>query len=565
MKTRALSRFRPLYFFQEHKRIRSGLSVLLAIAFLNLATGCSYYRVKKMPPQDYKETAQQIKAFNEADKYIILHKNNASLHLANPTVNEDNLEISGTVTMLAEEHTEKRIVEPGRSYRYKRNETMPLNEVHIFLKEGEPLSLSNIVIPIDDIQQIGIVNNNGGLTFINIALGTLGAFVLLLVIVALTKSSCPFIYVNNGEEFVFSGELYPGNIIKNAQQTDYLPLPALKDIDGAFKIQITNELLEIQHTDLAQLLVVSHPKNTRALTDKKGDIMIFQDLQSPVYGIVDSKIKNLQPGLNKDGYSFMFDTPVHGTDSKRNVVFTFNKPANAREAKLFITAKNSLWLDYAFGKFNEKFGLYYNTFQKNQQQTSAEESTAWVREQNIPLTISIKSKGVWKEVEKLNSVGPLSVRDLGITLDLGDIDEEVVEVKLETGYMFWEVDYVGIDYSEKLPYEVTLLDPELAITNTGEDVTNLLTSQDGLYLTQGQVGDKVEITYSTTSHMEDVEYSYFLKNRGYYTYIRDYEGIPDFAELQKFREPNTFTRFSENQYHSILKAFQLKKESYVVQ
>lgn len=68
-----------------------------------------------MPPQDYKETAQQIKAFNEADKYIILHKNNASLHLANPLVNKDNLELSGTVTMLADGHAAERIVEPGRS------------------------------------------------------------------------------------------------------------------------------------------------------------------------------------------------------------------------------------------------------------------------------------------------------------------------------------------------------------------------------------------------------------------------------------------------------------------
>ncbi len=65
-----------------------------------------------------------------------------------------------------------------------------------------------------------------------------------------------------------------------------------------------------------------------------------------------------------------------------------------------------------------------------------------------------KKNGVWKEVENLPSVGPLSYRDLGIQLDLEGIDEEVVEIKLETGYMFWEVDYVGIDYSVDLPYEI---------------------------------------------------------------------------------------------------------------
>jgi len=565
MKTNTVSQFRPLIYFQKQEKIRSALSVLLTIALLNLTTGCSYYRVKTIPPQDYKETAQQIKAFNEANKYIILHKNHASLHLANAVVNEDNLELSGTVTMLAGEHTAKGIIEPGKSYRYKRNETNPLNEVHIFLKEGEPLSLGSTIIPINDMQRIGIVNNNGGLTFVNAALGTLGAFALLIIVVALTKSSCPFIYVSNGEEYVFSGELYPGNIIKNAQQTDYLPLPALKNSNGDYNVQITNELLEIQHTDLAQLLIVSHSKNTKALTDKNGKILLYEDLQSPIRTVLDGRIKNLQPGVTKDGVAFMFDTPIKSTDSQRNAVFTFNKPANAREAKLLITAKNSLWLDYAFGKFNEKFGIYYNTFQKQQQETTAEEALAWVRDQNIPLTVSIKSNGVWKEVDQIASVGPLSYRDVGITLNLDDIDADLIEVKLETGYMFWEVDYIGIDYSEDLPYETELLDPKVAMTNKGQDVTHLLTSQDEQYLTQENMGDKVEITYSTYSLQQDLKHSYFLKNRGYYTYIRDYEGIPDFAELQKFRNENTFTRFSENEYHRILKAFQSKKESYVVQ
>ena len=110
----------------------------------------------------------------------------------------------------------------------------------------------------------------------------MGALVLILAIYAALKSSCPFIYVSNGEEYVFSGELYPGNIIKNAQETDYLPLPALQETDGKLNIRITNELLEIQHTDLAQLMEVSHPKNTRALADKKGQILLYSNLESPV-------------------------------------------------------------------------------------------------------------------------------------------------------------------------------------------------------------------------------------------------------------------------------------------
>ena len=565
MRPKKALNFNPLLFFHSHKGTRSFLSILLTIAFLNLATGCSYYKVRSEPIQSEQEVAEQIKAFNEANKYIILHKNNASLHFANPIVNEDNMEFSGTISLLSEEHMSDKVIEVNKSYRYNRNKTYPLDQVHIFLKPGEWLSLGNAVIPINDIQRIGIVNNNGGLSFINAALGTIGVFALFMIVVALTKSSCPFVYVSNGNEYIFAGELYPGNIIKNAQETDYLPLPALQNNQGQYNIQITNELLEIQHTDLAQLMVVSHPKNTKALADKNGRILIYQDLQSPIQTVLDGKIKNLQPGVAKDGVSFMFDTPFNTTDSKRSAVFTFNKPANATDAKLLITAKNSLWLDYVFGKFNKKFGSYYSTFQKKQQETSKAAALQWRQEQNIPLTVSIKSNGVWKEVEKLASVGPLSDRDLGIKLDLSTINADLIEVKLETGYMFWEVDYIGIDYSGELPYKTELLDPAEAVTNTGQDVASLLKSRDGQYLTQEQLGDKVDIIYRTSSTMKGSEYSYFLKNRGYYTYVRDYDGIPNFTELQKFREANTFTRFSENEYHRVLKAFQSKDENYVVQ
>ena len=109
----------------------------------------------------------------------------------------------------------------------------------------------------------------------------------------------------------------------------------------------------------------------------------------------------------------MFDTPVTNSENTRNVVFSFAKPTDGQNARLFLRAKNSLWFDYVFGKFNQKFGSYYNTFQKSQQETTKEEALAWSGEQYIPLTVSVKRKGVWKEVEKLASVGPSSIQGPG--------------------------------------------------------------------------------------------------------------------------------------------------------
>ncbi len=210
MKTRSLSQYRSLYYFREHKTLRTGLSVLIVIALLNLVTGCSYYRVKTVPPQDPRETAQQIKAFNEADKYIILHKNNASLHLANPVVNEDNLELSGTVTMLSEEHEAERIIETGRSYRYKKKNTFPSNEIHIFLKEGDPLALGNTIISMEDIEKMGVINNDVATSAVYASLGVLGSLVVVMAIYAALKSSCPFIYVYNGRRICVFGRIVSG-------------------------------------------------------------------------------------------------------------------------------------------------------------------------------------------------------------------------------------------------------------------------------------------------------------------------------------------------------------------
>ena len=564
MKAKLKLNFSPLQFFKNESKVRSAFSVLLTLAFLNLSTGCSYYRVKSVPSQNNEQMASQIKAFNEADKYIILHKNQASLNLANPEVKEGTMEFTGITELLSQEHVKEDLIKPGKSYRYKNRKSSPLNEVHIYLKDGEPLALGATTIPIEDIETIAITNKNAGKTVLNAALGTVGVFALLLVVVALTKSSCPFVYSDSGDGWVFSGELYPGNIIKNAQQTDYLPLPSLRESDGELHIQITNELLEIQHTDLAQLVVVKHPENTKALLDKQGGVILYGEVQSPDRVFVDGRIQDREPALETDGQAYQFDTPIPTKNSKRNVVFTFKKPRGSREARLYLTAKNSLWLDYVFGRFNEKFGVYYNTFQESQLHTTEEEARTWREEQNIPLTVSVKKNGQWEMVDQISSVGPLAYRDLGLKIDLAGIEQEEVEVKLETGYMFWEVDYIGIDYEVDLPFESVLLDPHRAVTEEGEEVTHLLKKKDEQYLTQGNVGDRVDIRFLSPSTDSGYSYSYFLKNRGYYTYVRDYQGVPDFSELRKFRNPNTFTRFSENEYHRILNAIQSKKEGYVI-
>ena len=54
--------------------------------------------------------------------------------------------------------------------------------------------------------------------------------------------------------------------------------------------------------------------------------------------------------------------------------------------------------------------------------------------------------------------------------------------------------------------------------------------------------------------MQDEQRTVFLKNTGYYTYIREFSGEPDFGELRQFRNPGHFTRFSEDQFNALIEA-----------
>ena len=77
----------------------------------------------------------------------------------------------------------------------------------------------------------------------------------------LTKSSSPFIYAYNGESYEFVGEIYSGAIHPPLERHDYLPLPVLQPVENEYSIKIANEIKEIQHTYLTELLVFDHPEN----------------------------------------------------------------------------------------------------------------------------------------------------------------------------------------------------------------------------------------------------------------------------------------------------------------
>ena len=171
---------------------------------------------------------------------------------------------------------------------------------------------------------------------------------------------------------------------------------------------------------------------------------------------------------------------------------------------------------------------------------------------DFPLSISVKKDGKWKMIDYLFTVGPLASRDFVIPIDLSDLPGKEVEIKVETGFMFWELDYAGMDYSDNVKLQVDILKPSLAAGSNSQDWTSALENTDDYYMSQEYTGDVTEIIFKATAQTKDQEQTLFIHTRGYYELIRDFKGLPEISELNKFKVPGYFSEFSRIQYLKVL-------------
>lgn len=523
-------------------------NILVLFIFISLIDGCSYYRATELPT-DSSNFGSQYNSIVKNDRYVIIHSGDKIWHLKNLVVNENTKEITASITTVDSSHTLFPLKANKESRVYNKSKAKKTLEIHFYTNEILTQNANpEITIPFSKINKIEVYEPDTFRTILSVLGFTVAGLAVVGIIVAATKSSCPFLYIKDGDSYAFTGELYPGAVLPSLERSDYIPLPNFKAYNGEYTLKITNELLEVQHTDLTQLLVVNHSKDIEVLLDQNGKPHSFSKKENPTQVIIDNHLSEINPALKKDNLSYLFDQENFEEKEWNNIVLKFDNTNQAKQAKLILSAKNSLWLDLVYGKFNEQFGFYFNQFQKQQHKVPAEKNIQWRNEQGIPLSVFIKSNDQWVLVEKINPVGPMAFRDLIIPIDLEKVNTKKIEIKLECGFMFWEVDYAAIDFSKDIPLEIQYINPFSAINESGKDVTHLLHKEDNNYLIQPSIGNEVVIKYHTNPSKEGQLQSLFLKNKGYYEYIRNYKGVPNFAKLKTFREKGALSKYSKEEY-----------------
>jgi len=535
--------------FQLIRKNSQVISLFMTLVFLNMCISCSNYKTKTITTKS-DTFAQKYNSKNRSNKYIILHTDTENWHLNNPIINEDQKEITGFLTPVVENHSLFPINENPKSRDLKKLKTANKKlEIHFYTNNSiKADNNSQVIIPFSNIKELKVYETDTGKQIFNLIGYTAGTLAVIAIIILATKSSCPFIYIKEGNSYAFTGELYPGAVLPTLERTDYLPLPNFKAQNEEYELKISNELLEIQYTDLAQLVVINHSRLNEVLLDQNGKQHTIAKKETPEKVTSNNRPMSIKPSLEKDNNTYLFDEENYTNKGMNNIVLTFDKPTQTNQAKLVLSTKNSLWFDYVYGKFNEQFGSYFNSFQKQQLKVPGEKNIQWRNDQGIPLSVFVKSNNEWVLIEKINPVGPMAFRDLIIPIDLEKINTQKIEIKLECGFMFWEVDYAAIDFSKDIPIEIHYVNPFSAIDENGKNVTNLLAKEDKNYLIQPNIGNEVVVKYHVTSPKNGEKQTVFLKNRGYYTYIRDYKGIPNFTKLKTFREKGALSQFSKEEY-----------------
>src|SRR5674476_92281 len=178
------------------KRVMRWISVVLVFAIINLTIGCRNYFKVTTSNQPSSET---IAGMNVGQKSVIVHFNQKKWLLTDIQLKDN--KVTGVLNDYQMPPTIK-TVRPTKPNRYltraSHNQRYLLNEVHLYLDEFAKLGDDKVSIPVSSISKIEIYDKDTATTVGSYVLSVLGitasAYLLLGIIILLTKESCPFIY-----------------------------------------------------------------------------------------------------------------------------------------------------------------------------------------------------------------------------------------------------------------------------------------------------------------------------------------------------------------------------------
>ncbi len=265
-------------------------------------------------------------------------------------------------------------------------------------------------------------------------------------------SSCPYLYVWNGERFVFvtdfmgggeMGHLDAPGVYNKPDPDEYVRISGdlLRERNGRYELRVTNELEEALFLDHVQLIAVAHPQDTEiypneGLTEPPQPFKIYSTRNArPPLAAVDDHGHDVLSRISRVDREYPDDfqlQPIRGYAKDHELTLTL-PPNPSPRTRLLLTG----WTDYAWSSDN----------------LAASQSGKAL---TLP-ALQVKEQGRWRTI----------IENIGIPVGrpqtvVAEIPGKFREVRIVTNMrIYW--DQILVDTSGgNFPMRLTRLDPSVA-------------------------------------------------------------------------------------------------------
>ena len=565
--------------------VSSAIAIVL-ISFVLMISGCSYYRVvtadkkpsgdffnqaismlfpeKKYPRNYYPEENLKIMLFTLSDFYLFDSK--GRWHLLKPEFRNDTI-FAEAVQVEMTPPSDPSYPENRPSQRYKSTKEGDIvRRINFYTDTLKFSGADSAYLPFSSIKQYDIYSKNQkkthditmGVVFAVIGAGLAAIIIPISIANYAGMTSCPFIYTYTGNDWVFNGEIFGGAVLRTLERNDYLALPAGNTIPGGnYKVKMANRLEEIQYINQADLLVVNHDSSVKVLVDKYGEVQTVKQPLPPCEAR-DSRGNDVLALISSaDLQTCDFDEEPDTRASCMNYTdLAFTSDSNPDSCKILVKGHNTLWIDQLTNSLFEMMGKKYPYWIRYMDRKPEGTQMKWVLSQGLPLRVYLKKGQEWHAADYFDIVGPVAAREMVLPLDVRDawtmdttdgMPRYTLNIRLVTGYNFWEVDYAGLDLTENSPVEIIEVKPDAATDQDGMEVRDLLAADDDQYLVQEETGNEAIMEFTLPPNAT-ASRSIFLHSKGYYHQVIEKNGNSKLAFIMTFLRPGRLSEWSYEQY-----------------
>ena len=364
-----------------------------------------------------------------------------------------------------------------------------------------------------------------------------GIAVVAAVIVAATKQSCPFVYSWDGTRWVFDAEPYGGAVTKGLERADDVVLDHLVADAGAYRLLLTNEVLETQRTNHVSLRVVDHAPGVHIAPDEAGRLHALRAPRRPTSARL-STGRDLLPWLEATDERVFEPQPAVAPDggTRDEIVLTFPRPRHPEAARLVANAGTSLSGSYMIRQGLALRGRDLTSWYRDLDTRAGSRSDLerWIAEEELwRLKFDVLEGEGWRTRGSLIGTGPLIVKDRVVPIDLTRAIGTDVSIRIRPPRGFWSLNAFALDDGPEPALEVSEVPLARALGTDGANRTDALRAADDAYDTIEIGGQPVWLTFDVPALRAGLARTVLLHAQGYYTLDLAADGEPDRARLER--------------------------------